>query len=83
MAGRSKSAWARTEPGTSYRLRGKGVPHLNSGRRGDLYVHAAVSIPKKLTAEQRKLFEKLGESLPAENAPADKSFFDKLRDYFE
>ena len=72
-----------TEPGARYKLRGKGVPHLNSGRRGDLYVHAAVSIPKKLTAEQRKLFERLGESLPAENAPADKNFFDKLRDYFE
>lgn len=72
-----------TESGARYKLRGKGVPHLNSGRRGDLYVHIAVSIPRKLTHEQRKLFEKLGESLPAENAPADNSFFDKLRDYFD
>ncbi len=72
-----------TESGARYKLRGKGVPHVNSGRRGDLYVHIAVSMPKKLTHEQRKLFKKLGELLPAENMPSDKGFFDKLRDYFD
>ena len=72
-----------TESGARYKLRGKGVPHLNSGRRGDLYVHVTVSMPQKLTTEQRKLFKKLGELLPAENMPSDKSFFDKLRDYFD
>lgn len=72
-----------TESGSRYKLRGKGVPHLNSGRRGDIYIHVAVRTPKKLTREQRELFKELGKSLPVENEPSDKGFFEKLRDYFD
>ena len=72
-----------TQSGARYKLRAKGVPHVNSGRRGDLYVHVTVAIPTKLSPEQRKLFEQLGELLPVENTPNDKGFFDKLRDFFD
>src|SRR5579863_2366220 len=59
-----------SQPGTRLRLKGLGVPHLNAGGRGDLYIHLDARIPQKLTREQRKLFEQLRELLPVENEPA-------------
>jgi len=71
-----------TQAGAQFRLRNLGVPHLNSRARGDLYVHLDVQVPKKLTREQRKIFEQLRELLPAENAPHEKSVFEKVKDFF-
>lgn len=71
-----------TQTGANFKMRGLGVPHLNSRARGDLYVHLDVQIPKKLTRDQRKLFEELKELLPAENTPHEKSVFEKVRDFF-
>ena len=64
------------------RLKGLGVPHVNASGRGDLYIHLDVKIPAKLSREQRKLFEQLRDSLPAENEPQAKGIFDKVKDYF-
>jgi molecular chaperone DnaJ len=52
---------AGTAPGKIIRLRGEGVPHLNSSRRGDLYVEVSVHTPKKVSAEERTLLERLAE----------------------
>lgn len=71
-----------TQNGAQFRLRNKGVPHVNGSGRGDLYVHVQVQIPSKLTREQRKLFEELRDTLPVENQPAEKGLFDKVKDYF-
>jgi len=71
-----------TQAGAQFRLRNLGVPQLNTRSRGDLYVHLDVQVPKKLTREQRRLFEQLGEVLPVENAPHEKSVFEKVRDFF-
>ncbi|MBV8706645.1 MAG: molecular chaperone DnaJ [Acidobacteriaceae bacterium] len=71
-----------TQSGAHFKLRNLGVPHVNSRARGDLYVHADVQVPKKLTREQRKLFEELRDVLPAENIPHEKSVFEKVRDFF-
>lgn len=71
-----------TQSGTRMRLRGLGVPHLNGHGRGDLYVHVEVRTPSKLTRDQRKLFEQLRDTLPAENEPEEKGLFDKVKDYF-
>ncbi|MCC6899755.1 MAG: DnaJ domain-containing protein [Polyangiaceae bacterium] len=48
-----------TQPDTVLRLTGKGLPHFPGEGRGDLYVVLRVEVPKKLTAEQRELFQKL------------------------
>lgn len=69
------------QSGETLRLRGKGVPFVNGGGRGDLIVHVEVRTPRKITREQRKLLEQLRETLPAENEPAEKSILDKLKDY--
>jgi molecular chaperone DnaJ len=71
-----------TQSGAQFRLRGLGVPHVNSRARGDLFVHVDVQVPQKLTREQRRLFEVLAEQLPAENSPHEKSVFEKVKDLF-
>jgi molecular chaperone DnaJ len=71
-----------TQPGKVLRMRGKGVPHLRSDRRGDQLVVLNVEVPKKLDAEQRDLMEKLAESLGSEVHPQERSFLDSLRDFF-
>jgi molecular chaperone DnaJ len=71
-----------TQNGAQFRIRAKGVPVLNSGGRGDLFVHIQVKMPSRLTREQRKLLEQLRETLPVDNRPAEKGLFDKVKDYF-
>jgi molecular chaperone DnaJ len=69
-----------TQSGSRLLLRGKGVPKLRGSRRGDLYAHLDVDIPKRLNRDQRALFERLGEALEADPQPADGGFFGKLRE---
>ena len=71
-----------TQNGAKFRLRHLGVPSVNGGGRGDIHVHIEVKVPSKLTREQRKLFEQLRDTLPAENQPAEKSLLGKVKDYF-
>src|SRR6201999_1497437 len=50
-----------SQPASRLRLKGFGVPILNSSGRGDLYIHLDVRVPAKMTREQRRLIEQLGE----------------------
>lgn len=53
---------AGTQPGSKIRLKGKGMPRLKAkGKYGDLFVRVQVSLPKRLNARQKKLFEELQE----------------------
>jgi molecular chaperone DnaJ len=70
------------QPGEQIRLRGRGVPYLNGGGRGDLIVHLDVRTPTKLTREQRKLFEQLRDTLPRQNEPHDKSLLERFKELF-
>lgn len=69
------------QSGETLRLRGKGVPFVNGGGRGDLIVHIDIRTPQKLNREQRRLLEQLRDTLPAENEPQEKSLLEKLKDY--
>ena len=71
---------AGTQPGKIIRMRGKGVPHLRNNNRGDQLVVINVSIPKTLSDDQRKLFQKLAESLGTEVTPQERGFIDRLKD---
>jgi molecular chaperone DnaJ len=71
-----------TQSGARVKLRGLGVPRLQSSGRGDIFVHINVKVPVKLSREQRKMFEQLRETLPAENEPHEKGLFEKVKDYF-
>lgn len=48
---------AGSQPGEVFKLKGKGMPRLNSNARGDMHLHLEVEIPHKLNAEQRRLLE--------------------------
>lgn len=48
-----------TQPGTLIRLRGKGVPHVRGGGRGDQYVRIQLHVPTHLSRHQRELLEEL------------------------
>ena len=72
------------QSGKILRLKGKGIPSLNSYGNGDLLVHINVWTPKNLSKEQRQFFEN---SLTDENfiphpEKGDKSFFEKVKDMF-
>jgi len=69
---------AGTQSHTLLRLRGKGLPDLETGRRGDLLVRVIVVTPHRLTAEERRSLEKLAQLL-GDYARRPKSFFEKLR----
>jgi molecular chaperone DnaJ len=71
-----------TQPGKVLRMRGKGVAHLNSTRRGDQLVIINIKVPNKLKKDQRELFEQLAESLGSEVHPQERSFFDNVREFF-
>lgn len=48
---------AGTQPGTSLRMRGQGMPNMRTKTRGDMYVRVDVEVPTKLTAQQRQKLE--------------------------
>ncbi|HLF72322.1 MAG TPA: molecular chaperone DnaJ [Dehalococcoidia bacterium] len=68
-----------TESGDVLTLKGKGVPHLRGGGRGDIHVHVQVTTPKRLSAEQKKLVQQLSESLAADGENP-KGLFEKVKD---
>ena len=53
---------AGTQPGTVLRVGGRGIPHLNRGGRGDLFVTVNVDVPKKLSKRQKELLKELEEA---------------------
>ena len=69
-----------TQPGSMFNLRGKGVPRIRQSGRGDQRVIVNVDIPKKLSAEQRELFEKLAATLGTTPKPQQKGFLDWLNE---
>jgi molecular chaperone DnaJ len=71
-----------TQNGAQFKLRHQGVPILNGGGRGDLIVHVDVKVPTRLSRDQRKLLEQLRDTLPVDNAPAQKGLFEKVKNYF-
>jgi molecular chaperone DnaJ len=70
-----------TQPGTVLTLRGKGMPSLRRGRRGDQRVVVNVTIPRNLSAGQRELLENFAATLGEENLRADghESLFARVR----
>ncbi|EYE88113.1 molecular chaperone DnaJ [Fervidicella metallireducens AeB] len=71
-----------TQTGTVIKVKGKGIPKLRGGGRGDLYVQVNVEIPRKLNDEQRDLMKKLAVAFNEEVAETKKSFMDKVKDAF-
>src|SRR3984957_9598926 len=71
-----------TQNGKAFKLKGKGVPHLNSHGKGDLIVEIRVQTPGKLTKQQRELLKQLDETMVVENTPTSRGLFEKVKDMF-
>ncbi len=72
-----------TQPGDTFRLKGKGFPYINGRGRGDLLVHVTVEVPRNLSADQKKLLKAFEDAMSDNNYQKRKSFFDKIRDAFK
>ena len=66
---------AGTQPNSKLRLKGYGVKELRSNSKGDQYVEVEVSIPKKLSKEEKELYEKLSQKK--------ENIFDKFKKNFK
>jgi molecular chaperone DnaJ len=73
-----------TQPTSTLRVRGKGVPHLRDAGRGDLFVHLDVRTPAKLDPEQERLLKEFARLRGEEVAELTKQggFFSRMRDAF-
>ena len=73
-----------TESGKVFRLRGKGVVDMQSGRFGDQHVRAYIHVPQQITDRQRELLEELAtiEGKPVANNES-RTFFDKVKEFFD
>jgi molecular chaperone DnaJ len=71
-----------TQTGKVFRLRGRGVPHVDGRGRGDLLVQLVVETPEQLTDDQEALLRQFAEARGDEVAPADTGFFARVRSAF-
>ncbi|MGH2948957.1 MAG: J domain-containing protein, partial [Solirubrobacteraceae bacterium] len=70
---------AGTQPGETITMGGRGMPPLGRGRTGDLRVVVNVTIPRRLTREQRDMLERFAGTLTEDNQRADEGMIAKLR----
>ncbi len=73
---------AGTATGSTFRLRGRGMPDTQSRGKGDLLVEVHVEVPQTLSPRQEELLRELANEEHQHVTPHRKSFFEKLRDYF-
>jgi molecular chaperone DnaJ len=74
---------AGTQSGRVFRLRSRGVPHLDGRGRGDLLVQVMVDTPTHLSAEQEELLRRFAAARGDDVAPADTRLFSKIRSAFK
>ena len=73
---------AGTQSGQMFKLRGKGIVHVNGREHGDLLVRIIVEVPTRLNAEQRAKLEEFANLCGEENTPLRKSFFERAKEFF-
>jgi len=76
---------AGTQSGQVFKLTGKGIRSVHTGRTGDLQCTVQIETPVKLTAEQRELLEKFEATLKGRqqtHSPQAHSFWDKVKAFF-
>lgn len=71
-----------TQSGTTFRLRGKGIPSLRGGAQGDQLVRVQVEVPTVLTSDQRRILEEFARVSGDANEPTSRSFFEKAKKFF-
>ena len=72
-----------TQPNDIFKLKGKGIPHLNGRGRGDQYVKVTVEVPRNLNNKQKELIKQLKDITSDKHYQKRKSFMDKIKDLFK
>jgi len=72
-----------TQDGTTFKLRGRGMPSLRGGGHGDQYVKVHIEVPQKLTREQRQHLEDFARASGDADEPAEGSFWDRAKRIFD
>jgi molecular chaperone DnaJ len=73
---------AGTQSGTTFRLKGRGMPALRGGGKGDQLIRVHVEVPTSLNTEQKKKLEEFGLACGDAEQPTSKSFFEKAKKFF-
>ena len=72
-----------TQPGKVMRIKGKGIPNLRNSSRGDQLVRIKVVVPTKLSDKQKDALRKFADISKDNINPEEKSFMDKVKDFFK
>ena len=73
---------AGTQGGTVFRLRGRGVPEVGGGRKGDLHIQASVEVPTNLDSNQKDKLREFAESIGEKNSPMQEGFLERAKKFF-
>jgi molecular chaperone DnaJ len=73
---------AGTQSGTTFRLKGRGMPHLRGSAHGDQLIRVHVEVPTHLSGEQRKTLEEFARTSGEADGPMARSFFEKAKRFF-
>ena len=76
---------AGTQGGKILRLKGKGIPEVNSYHKGDQLIYVNIWTPKAVSSDEREILEKLKDSSNFKPQPGknEKSFFERIKEYFD
>jgi molecular chaperone DnaJ len=72
-----------TQPGTMFRLKGKGVKNVQGYGHGDLHVRINVEVPTHLSSAQKAKLQEFAELCSGQESPLSQSFFEKARNLFQ
>lgn len=73
---------AGTQNAAKFRLKGKGMLRIHTKNCGDLYIHAMIETPVKLTDKQKELIKQFAELETVGSSPESEGFFDKIKNLF-
>ena len=74
---------AGTQPGTIFRLKGKGVKNIQGYGHGDLHVRVSVEVPTRLDGDQRRKLEEFSALCNGKESPISQGFFEKAKKFFQ
>ena len=72
-----------TQPGDEFKLKGKGIQRLRYAGKGDQYVRIVVEVPRDLSKSQKEKLKEFDKSTDSKNYKKQKSFIDKIKDFFD
>jgi molecular chaperone DnaJ len=74
---------AGTQPGTIFRLKGKGIKNIQGYGHGDLHVRVSVEVPTRLDGDQRRKLEEFSALCNGKESPIRQGFFEKAKRFFQ